>query len=544
MTSANRPPADLPLHRLLKRQETEELLAEFASLLPETDLAVIRSDGRLFAGNGAWSPAAVEELLALAGTGRQTRTAGALVRPLRVKSQLVGALVLRSHGPDPGPAAEQALGCLQHSLTLLLDQAAQTRDLVRETLDRYREINLLYHIGETIGGCLDPDEIPRLVLAEAKRVIEGEVGLVMLAPSAPVGENGLAIQASFGAGGDLAALPAGVQQVIREVFESGQPRIVTVSPTAGAGLGALLCAPLKTQEQVLGVICEGRLAGQPDFTAGDEKLLMALAGQAAIALETARLHQEEIKQQRLEEELAIGHEIQLSLLPDAFPVVPGWEFAAIYRPARQVGGDLYDFFQVPGPGKRLGIVIADVTGKGVPAALFMAFSRTLLRTEALNGRQPSSALRRANQSIVRDNRSHLFLSTFYGTLDTETGELVFANAGHNWPLWHQAATGEVQRLTARGIILGIFKNIELEERSITVAPGDLVVFYTDGVTEARDAAGRLFDEERLRAAMAGVPAGSAEQILQAVVQALEDFTGQAPQADDFTIIVVRRQRGD
>jgi serine phosphatase RsbU (regulator of sigma subunit) len=538
-------PLDIPLHRLLKRREAAALLEEFAALLPGGDLALIGADAHLFAGTNVWTRAELVELLTQASDGQLVYAGDLLLQPLLVKSQLVGALVARDEEGKDG-RAKHALRCLYRSLTLLLGQALETRDLARETLDRYREINLLYNVGETIGGCLDPEEIPQLVLGEAKRIIDAEGGLVLLPPPVTEGEGDLEIRASFGPASSIQALSKVCRYVADQVYLTSRPAIVTSLPGDPIRVGPILCAPLKTRERVLGVILLGRLAGKQVFTAGDEKLLMALAGQAAIALETARLHQEEIKQQRMEEELAIARQIQLSLLPEDCPIVPGWEFAAAYQPARVVGGDLYDFLELPGEPRQLGLVIADVTDKGVPAALFMAFSRTIVRTEAMSSRNrnPAAALSRANRSIVRDiqSDSRLFLSAFYATLDTVSGRLAYANGGHMWPLWLRSASGEVQPLAARGIILGVFSDIELEECEIEVAPGDLLVFYTDGVTEARGADGQMFDEERLRAAVASNPEASAQQVLQAIVEAVEAFVGDIPQSDDLTLFVIKRRR--
>lgn len=253
-----------------------------------------------------------------------------------------------------------------------------------------------------------------------------------------------------------------------------------------------------------------------------------------------RLLDEEIKRQRLEEELAIGRQIQLSLLPARFPEIPGWEFAAVYRAARQVGGDLYDFITSSDDPGRLSIVIADVTGKGIPAALFMAFSRTIIRAESKTDRSPAALLQQVNQFILQDIHYRLFLSAFYATLDSDSGCLVYANGGHDRPLWQHSGSGEIEPLPAAGLLLGVFQNVRLEEREIVVAPGDLLIFYTDGVTEARNAAGELFGEERLRETIAAGAGSSADELLQAIVTAVEDFTGATPQADDFTLVVVKR----
>jgi sigma-B regulation protein RsbU (phosphoserine phosphatase) len=172
------------------------------------------------------------------------------------------------------------------------------------------------------------------------------------------------------------------------------------------------------------------------------------------------------------------------------------------------------------------MVIADVTDKGVPAALFMALSRTLIRTTALSGRSPGTALSRANQLILRDSQTNTFVSTFYAALDTCGGKLAYANAGHNPPLWLQVATGELRELAARGIVLGLFYDIDLEEREISVAPGDLLVFYTDGVTEAM--------------AVTAKPKASAQEVLEAIVQTVNTFTGNTPQSDDITLFVAKR----
>ncbi|MEJ2557705.1 MAG: SpoIIE family protein phosphatase [Anaerolineae bacterium] len=538
-------PLGIPLHRLLKRREAAALLEEFAALLPGGDLALTGADGHLFVGTNAWTRAELVELLTQASDGQLVYAGGLVLQPLLIKSQLLGALVARDEEGKDG-RVKYALRCLYRSLMLLLSQALETRDLARETLDRYREINLLYNVGETIGGCLDPEEIPQLVLGEARRIIDAEGGLVLLPPSLTAGEGDLEVRASFGPASSIQTLSRVCRYVADQVYLTSRPAIVTSLPGDPLRVGPILCAPLKTRERVLGVILLGRLAGEQVFTAGDEKLLMALAGQAAIALETARLHQEEIKQQRMEEELAIARQIQLSLLPEACPVVPGWEFAAAYQPARVVGGDLYDFLELPGEPRQLGLVIADVTDKGVPAALFMAFSRTIVRTEAMSSRNrnPAATLSRANRSIVRDiqSDSRLFLSAFYATLDTVSGRLAYANGGHIWPLWLRSASGGIQPLAARGIVLGVFSDIELEEREIEVAPGDLLVFYTDGITEARGADGQMFDEERLRAAVASNPEASAQQVLQAIIEAVEAFVGDIPQSDDLTLFVIKRIR--
>ena len=254
----------------------------------------------------------------------------------------------------------------------------------------------------------------------------------------------------------------------------------------------------------------------------------------------ARLHKEEVRLQRLEEELAVGREIQRSLLPAALPTADGWQFSDVYRPARHVGGDMYDYFKLPIGEERLGLVIGDVAGKGVPAALFMATSRTLIRSAGMAGLTPASTLAEANRLILQDSPSDLFLSAFYGVLDTSNGRFVYANAGHNPPLWFRHSTNEFQELTARGVVLCVVDKISLEEKSIDLASGDILVLYTDGVTEAVDARYEEFGLRRLQQVVAANREKSASDVLEAIVEAVTAYVGDAEQPDDLTLAVIKR----
>ncbi len=252
-----------------------------------------------------------------------------------------------------------------------------------------------------------------------------------------------------------------------------------------------------------------------------------------------RYMEEEVERLRLEEEIAIGQKIQLSLLPDSCPSIPGWSLTSNYQAARQVGGDFYDFIADPHDADLLHLVIADVTGKGVPAALFMAVCRTIIRTEAQNGRSPANVLLRTNQQLMNEKRSLPFLTAFFGTLHLKTGKLAYALGGHDRPYLVRANDGAIQQLTGRGMLLGAFPEIHLDECEITLSPGDTLVLYTDGITEARND-NELFDEFRLKAAMASAATDSASAIAQSILLAVHEFTDGQPQSDDMTLLVVQR----
>ena len=254
-----------------------------------------------------------------------------------------------------------------------------------------------------------------------------------------------------------------------------------------------------------------------------------------------RYMEKELRQQQMQEELKIGRRIQLSLLPDSCPTIPGLEFAATYRAARQVGGDLYDFMLIPGEHDRLQFVIADVTGKGVPAALFMASARTAFRAESMSDRQPAEILARTNRLISLDIQTPLFLSAFYTIVETDTGRMSFANGGHELPYWLRKQKGKLETLSAAGVLLGAFDDIQFENKEIELESGDYLIFFTDGVTEARNSEGGFYGDERLEQVIKSRDWQSAGNLLEAIVENVNLFTGDTPPADDLTLVVMRRK---
>ncbi len=278
------------------------------------------------------------------------------------------------------------------------------------------------------------------------------------------------------------------------------------------------------------------------FVAEEQQLLGMLASQLAQALERERLQQEALERRSLERELELARDIQYSFLPATCPDdAPGYDIAAYYSPARQVGGDFYDFIRITQPKNRLGVVVADVTDKGVPAALFMALSRTLLRANAIDGGEPASVLARTNRLILSDSHAGLFVTCFYAVLDFASGVLTFANGGHNYPLHHRRATNRIEPLRAQGIVLGVVPDPQFEQRHTSVQPGDVVLFYTDGITEAMNQQREMFGESRLEAVLQNNYRRNAHGIIQAVLDAVAGFVGEAGQSDDMTLVVVKRQ---
>lgn len=273
------------------------------------------------------------------------------------------------------------------------------------------------------------------------------------------------------------------------------------------------------------------------FTNDDTRILAAMASQAAMAIANIRLQRQAEARARLEREVRLASDIQRSLLPASCPIIPGFELAADWQSAREVSGDFYDF--LPLPDGRTGIVIADVSDKGVPAALFMALSRSLVRSGLMGAHSPADGLRRANHWLIKDTSSDMFLTLFYATLDPVSRVLTYANAGHNPPFFISAADDGLRTLTEHGIALGVVDNIELPESTVRLEQGDVLVCYTDGVTDAINSQAERFGEKRLGELVWRQRRASPQEMIGHIKQALRDFVGAEPAFDDATIIVVR-----
>ncbi|MBN1580078.1 MAG: GAF domain-containing protein [Anaerolineae bacterium] len=300
---------------------------------------------------------------------------------------------------------------------------------------------------------------------------------------------------------------------------------------------AILALPLRAKGRVLGTMIVDCIGAPKDFIERWLSILGGIADQTSIAIENTQLYRLEAERQRLARELLVAREIQASFLPEQYPSLPGWELDAFWQSARQVGGDFYDMFVLPD--NRVGLVIADVADKGIPAALFMALSRTLVRIVAHSGLEPAQVLERTNDLIISDTHSDLFVTVFYVLLDPESGELVYANGGHNPPILIRQ-NGEVESLRARGIVLGIVSPIHLEEKRVTVEPGDTLVMYTDGVTDAINEDEEEFGTARLAEIVRRTREQPSQDMLAAIYNAVLAFTGDTPQFDDVTLVVVKR----
>jgi serine phosphatase RsbU (regulator of sigma subunit)/anti-sigma regulatory factor (Ser/Thr protein kinase) len=306
--------------------------------------------------------------------------------------------------------------------------------------------------------------------------------------------------------------------------------------------GVALVVPLVTQGELIGTLNLGPRLSEQDYSTDDRRLLATLAAQAAPAIRVAQLVREQAdeaaERERLAQELRVATLIQQQFLPRQLPQLPEWQVAAYYGPARAVGGDFYDFVEMPDG--RIGIAVGDVTDKGVPAALVMARTHSILRAEASRLTSPGDILARANDLLVPEMPARMFVTCLFAILDPPTGDIVIANAGHNLPFVRSG--DEIIELRATGMPLGLMPGMAYEETRATIAPGSNVLLYSDGLIEAHDATREMFGFDRLRDALRTDEAGA--DLLDRLLETLTAFTGDDhEQEDDITMVALRRAAG-
>jgi serine phosphatase RsbU (regulator of sigma subunit) len=307
--------------------------------------------------------------------------------------------------------------------------------------------------------------------------------------------------------------------------------------------GVKLVVPLVSQGELIGILNLGPRLSQQEYSADDRKLLSDLATQTAPAVRVAQLvrqqQQEAQERERIEQELRVARLIQQTLLPKTLPELPGYDVAAYYQPAREVGGDFYDFLDLEDG--RMGFVVGDVTDKGVPAALVMATTRTMLRAAAQRLDTPGEVLKRVNDVLVQEIPPNMFVTCLYAILERESGHLVYANAGHDLPYRRRAGRSEgAEELRARGMPLGLMPGMGYEEKEILLEKGESILFYSDGLVEAHDAHREMFGFPRLQG-LVGTHRSGGSSLVSFLLSELRRFTGEDwEQEDDITLVTLER----
>ena len=302
----------------------------------------------------------------------------------------------------------------------------------------------------------------------------------------------------------------------------------------------LIGFPLSIKSEFFGVMVIKETSEARRFRQKRIDIIVGIAQQVAMSIQNEQLQLETVARERLEYEFHLARQIQQTFLPEQLPVFENWGLAAFWRPARQVGGDFYDVFQLPNG--ELGMIIADVSDKGIPAALFMAVTRTLLRAVILEVTSPGLVLQRINDLLIPENKQGMFVTIVYAVLCPESGILTYANAGHNPPFLIAKNDQEIEILPRTGMALGIVENTIVDERVIQIQEGDCLLFYTDGITEAISQQEDLFGEEKLRFIFKETFQSPAENIIKSIEESVYSFMGSSIPIDDLTMLVLQRLR--
>ena len=479
--------------------------------------------------------------------------AEATLFPISVTSGVLGMMIV-----GPFEATDDGEGYRRRE-ELLYDIAAQTAQAIESAYLRNAQqeeawVNTaLLQVAEAANRLIDLNEILDTIIRLIPMLVGVQSAIILIWDEE---EQIFRVGPSHG----IDAMGRGLLQTLeldRHEFEAitAQPADF-ISPTATyytvqlppwmvkvLGTAKAYAFPLHARGQLVGALVVG--TSSPNGRAPSARrlnILNGIAHQAATAVVNHQLYKEAAERDRLEQELSVAHEIQASLIPPGNPAIPGCSVASCWLAARQVSGDFYDFLQLANG--NWGIVVADVADKGVPAALFMALSRTILRTVAFSisfsHANPAEVLMRVNEIIINDAQSDLFVTIFYAVWEPQTRSLAYANAGHNPPLLLRQS-GNTHLLSGDGMALGVLPNAKIEGKTIPIHPGDTLLLYTDGVTEALTEDYDEFGMSRLHLTAETHKRRSAHDIMEAVVQAVKEHAGDTPQFDDLTLVVMKHE---
>jgi len=406
---------------------------------------------------------------------------------------------------------------------------------VNRKLDRkIQELNTLFEVGKELGALLDPDKIVRLLVFS----LLGQIGINRYLICLKEGSDmkvvasrvdGHAPQSELLVKLAMVKSPVRVQDIIQR--HAKDPR------EALTGIGLKVLVPMQLQGETKGIVFLGEKLNKEEFSDADLELLTSLSNIAVIALENARLFRDAIEKQKMEDELLIAREIQKGLLPSVIPDIPRFQVAAANISSKQVGGDYYDVLQV-GDSKHV-IAIGDVSGKGTPAALLMANLQATIRALVPLNLTLGELTGRVNDLMCENTGGDKFVTFFWGFIDHKAMNLTYVNAGHNYPyLLH--ADGTIERLETGGMILGVLRTTtRYEEATIPLLAGDIIILFTDGVSEAMSKESVEYGEDRLEALVRANTDRSAQEITGAIHRDILQHTKGAPQSDDITMMVVK-----
>lgn len=401
-------------------------------------------------------------------------------------------------------------------------------------------LRLMLEINRKINSSLELNEVLNFILDSVKTIIPYDAAEIYLLDA-----KTQTVEYFVGRGSDDAEredVPLKkMRGIVGRVMATGEP---VLAPDVFQNPDYIVGRQSTRSQLTVPIVSDGTIIGafnvesdQPGrFTEEDLAWLTVLATQAAISIDKALLHRELIEKKRLEEQLRIARDVQLSLLPKAAPQLEGLDIAGLNVPSEDIGGDYFDF--IPIVQGHLGVVVADVAGKGIPAALIMASFRAFLLSEIRNNYAIRTIFAKVNNLLHESLKEHQFVTAFYGVLDLEHRRFTYSNAGHHPPILFRA-DGQQRCLKSGGPVLGIFEGTTYNERFTDLVPGDILLLYTDGLVEAENPARQMFGRERLGTFVRAHSHLSAEPLCQAIYAEMRRFTGEEQLKDDTTIVVIK-----
>ncbi len=406
------------------------------------------------------------------------------------------------------------------------------------------ELALLNDLAREIGASLNAEEIMQSIIRRSLRAVNAEQGVITLMDRDALAPMKTLVRTRVSSGWQQAFH---LEQSLQGWMLLNKKPLAINDParderfrgvTWQESITSLACAPLLVKSELTGILTLYNKKEGHGFTLEDQRLLGIIAAQSAQVVENARLYEEEQALLRMQEQVRLAAKIQLELLPKAVPPIAGYEIAGKSLPAQSVGGDYFDF--IPIDEQRWALCLGDVTGKGLPASLLMANLQATIRGQTLSSSSVSECMRRANRLLHQSTDDEKFASVFYAMLDWQQHLLCYANAGHNDPFLFSLAQPGPQPLKTGGIMLGLFPNFPFQEDTIPLQPGDLLLIYSDGITEAKNVLEKDFGEERLIDLVQKNLEQPAGDLIERIIAEVKAFAGAAPQHDDITLMVIRR----
>jgi sigma-B regulation protein RsbU (phosphoserine phosphatase) len=467
------------------------------------------------------------------------------------------------------------IACLAGWIFTWCQQRIRIRQLERSKeeiqIEETLVFDFLHGLGEAFTETIKAADLHRLIVEGAARILDAQGGALYMMERA----GGKLAPAFFSKGcppfvevpphilQQAGSTPAALETYLRlhtippgegivgRVWQTREPVLLTdladapeLARLRGSSLGAtsVMVTPLLYGKQNMGVLALGNSAGSAPFSASDFVVFKSIAEQSAFALYNAIIYSEANEKKRLDHDLEIARDIQRILLPSEAPVIEGFEISGLNIPARHVSGDYFDYIKVDDD--RLGVAIADVSGKGVPASIIMAICRSVLRSQAAGNPSPADVLQKVNRQLYPDIKEDMFISTAYVILDHAHNAVTLCRAGHDAPLHYQHRTQTITPLKPPGMVVGIDSGSVFDRITsdfvLTLEQDDCLLLYTDGVTEALDANGDEFGFDRMVECVRASAASGAPALIARIIDELRSFVGAQPQNDDITLIAIRK----